>query len=309
MSKMKHFNYFFLFLVLSLNGLARMPSSPYHFSAPNFDNLLPFSHKELETYKKLKIKEIEILKSEHTKTIFFFNTQGTLYKDQSFYKNKEISSTQYLFNNKGLPTYIESKEENGKFIYIDTIAYNSNGIVNYYHSYEKVLKRNKVKSINSSWHLILKSSSLNSVILIDTAYSERLFTLNNLNQVIKIQNTYRIDSIQTLVSGKDSSKTFWYKTNSDTVFNIGKQIHYTHGLIDTVKTYNEVYKGKLVTSKTIFQYNNNLLERIYKRNDYGDKSFYTYYNSGLLKDLPKEIVKLNQWNCEAIRFKYRFHRN
>jgi hypothetical protein len=306
---MKHFNCFFLFLVLSLNGLASMPSSPYHFYAPNFDNLLPFSHKELDTYKNLKIKEIEISKSEHEKTIFFFNSQGILYMDQSFYKNKEIGSTQYLFNKKGLPTYIESKEENGKFIFIDTIAYSENGIVTYYHSYEKVVKRNKVKSINTSWHLTLNSSSLKSVILIDTSYLERLFTVNNLNQVIKIQNTYRTDSIQTHVSGRDSIKIYWYKTNTDTVFNIGKQIHYTNGLIDTVKTYNEVYKGKLVTSTTIFEYNNNLLARIYKKNDYGGKSFYTYYNNGLLKNFPKEIVKLDQWNCEAIRFKYRFRRN
>ena len=115
--------------------------------------------------------------------------------DQSFYKNKEIGSTQYLFNKKGLPTYIESKEENGKFIYIDTIAYSENGIVTYYHSYEKVVKRNKVKSINTSWHLTLKSISLKSVILIDTSYLERLFTVNNLNQLVRsgqVENAFNL---------------------------------------------------------------------------------------------------------------------
>ena len=36
-----------------------MPSSPYYFSAPSLNNLLPFTQEELKIYKTLKIKEIK----------------------------------------------------------------------------------------------------------------------------------------------------------------------------------------------------------------------------------------------------------
>jgi hypothetical protein len=285
-----------------------MPSSPYYFSAPSLNNLLPFTQEELKIYKTLKIKEIKKSISENETTIFYFNNQGNLCL-QKFFSNKiEIGSIQYSYNKKGLPVFIESKEDNGNFICIDTISYNTNGIVTYYHSYEKVLKRNKVKSVNTRWLLTLKSSDVNFVTLIDTSFSETLFKVNNLNQVVKIQNTNGIDSIQKLVLGEKSINIYWYQNKSDTTFYIGKKVHYTLGLIDTIKIYDGIYKGKIIKDKIIFEYKKKLLKRIYNKNDYGNKTFYTYYSNGLLKDLPKEIVKLNQRYCDVTRFKYSFYK-
>lgn len=307
MKQMKTINIFLVFIFLTTALMARMPSMPYYYSAPEFNNLLPFSIEELQNYKALGIKEIEISRAENDKTIYYFNNEGFLYQDITYYKNKEIAFTKYRYNKDGLPVFIESKMVNGKFNHVDTLAYNENGIVIYYNSYEKVNKRNKVKSINTIWHLTLKSSSQNYILLIDTLYSETL-KVTSQNQVIKIQDSNGVDSIQTIVNGKDSLLIYWYQNKGDSTFYIGKQSHFTDGLTDTVKTYDKVYKGTKVKDEIIYEYNNKrLLSRVYTQNDYGVKTFYTYYSNGLLKDLPKEIVQLNRLSCQVIRFKYKFY--
>lgn len=297
-----------LSLTTSLSSIAKMPSSPYGMHAPNFHQLLPFTLEDLSHFKKIKIAEMEVYKDDQSKTIYYFDSTGVIINEKSFRNNTQISETNYKLNNLGLPISISLCENDGKYCLTDTISYDDLGKIIYYHSFEKITRKKNKIEVSSSWELSLNSSNDNFKILVDTSYSESKFYLNSKNEIILAKHENREDSIQIKKHNNKTIKTYWFKNQNDTVFKLGQIINLTENQIDTVTTFDEYSNGKRITSKIIYQYINNRLERTYRESDYREKTFHTYYNNGLLKDLPKEVVYLSKRRCEALRFKYKFRR-
>ena len=306
---MRNFNSLLILFFLGFNLMGSTPAFPYSFFGPDFSQLLPFNFDELKEYKKLKIKEIEISYSKKHKTIYYFNKEGTLYQDQSFKNNKKTNSSKYEFNSKGFPTYIETNYDHGKLNFIDSFAYNKNGVINYYLSLIKNIKRRGITSIDTMWCFVSKPNSKSPYILKSTV-SKRRIKVDKSNEVIKVIGNHRTDSVQFLTKDNELTILYWHKTCRDTSYRIGKKMHYTNGLIDTISVYDIAYFTKHITCQQTFQYNRQeLLLRQNQKNDNGTKSFFTYYNNGLLSNLPKKIITLEKRKSKIMQFKYKFYGN
>ena len=287
---MKHFKLLTLTLFLiSLPALSMCQFSIYRFNRPDIEKLIPFSKDELQKFKEKKIKKVEIRSIGHyQRTIYYLNDEGQVTTEETFYKPKKkeypFGKTIYKYNQNGLLTV---KDANGPFlISYDSISYDDKGRINHYYSHQiNPLYRKKHREPEVVFNMNLHYSDENKVILFDsTNYEMTFYTFNNENEAILRYSDYVIDSVSIdRTSESEYSKRYWYKESDDTIFKLGKEFTYKNGLLQTETEWESKWGGKTIRYKTYYTYNpNNWLMRTENENRYQNKTFYTYYESGLI---------------------------
>lgn len=169
-----------------LTAFSKRPTFPYHFYAPDFENILPFSKSELQIFKTYGINRIEAITAD-LRTIYTLNEQGQLITEEKIWtKSKNdivISTTIHKYNDKGQLTV---RHTSGKYdIFYDSIFYDDKGRLNHYYSYRKPLRgKKKFQKMQIHYKLQLLISDDNKVVLVDSSLNDvRYYTLNNDNEV------------------------------------------------------------------------------------------------------------------------------
>ncbi len=290
---MKYLKLLSLTLILTFWSVASMSQyRHYYFSAPDIEDLLPFSKTELQIFKDKGIKTIEIRKEMmDERFISYLDEQGRVYSEEWFYthKKKEIpyGKTSFKYNDKGLLTL---RYSNSYYVLAyDSITYDDNGRILSYYSYRRYpKKRNKFGDPEIEFNLNVYYSDENKVILFDSTMSGlRFYTFDNNNQVIYTNIFSDIDSISIdTISDTEYFKRYWFKNEGDTLFKLGKEYYFKNGLLETETEWKEAWGKSTINYITYYTYDqNNRLMRTENENRYQIKKFYTYYfKSGLLME-------------------------
>jgi len=284
-----------------------MPSNPYRFGAPDFEALLPFTKAELQAFKNKKIYKVE-LSSSGLRTIYYLNEQGQVATGEQIWikKKKEVltHTTAYKYNENGLLTV---RHATGKhYIFYDSLAYDDNGRIIHYSSYNQSLRgKKKYRTKEVGWNLQLLSSDENKVVLVDSLYNPaKHFTLDNNNQVLLIHSPNQTDSVSIEQSeALELTKKYWYKPREDSVFRVGKAITYKNNKIQTETLWDKVGSGNIVIYKKHYTYDSsNRLLRVEKKGRNQLSIFYTYNHL----DLVMEHYTIKQDKMTLVRYRYEF---
>ena len=278
----------FILLLCSLTTFGRMPSNPYFPCIPDFENLLGFTKSELQIIKEKGIKNIEVV-SIDTKEIYYFDKLGQLTAEEIISTNKKkhvLKRTIYKYNDTGLLILKHIISQN--FMeYYDSLAYDKNGKISYYYSYNKNLygkKKFQIKDVVFDLHVVSSTPDFN--ILADNSDSNSIstFILNNTNQVIRGTTPYQIDSVSfEFISNKEYYKKIWFKGPLDTNFKVGQEKYFKNNLIQIETLYQKGFKMAVYKMFFIYDQNNHLIKTEYD-NKYREKSFYTYNDFGLVME-------------------------
>ena len=285
----------FIFIPLLVLFSSRIPTNPYGFQAPNFEDLLPFSDLDLQRFKEKGVKKIEKLETEQYKTVYYFNEKGQLTLEEVVYQKKKKAkieaTTRYQYNNAGLLTLKHTQDNNYGITY-DSIVYDQEGHLSYYYSYDELLITDKVydeKFIR--FHLKLYSKDQKQIILADSSQSipdgyPVWYTLNQNNQFIRIDSQNQLDSVSIEHMGIDEYlKKYWYKEKGiDSTFKIGRISTYKDSLIQKNIVHDKVLHPSNIYLKALYHYDssNRLLRKEYFKT-LKHKEFYVYHQrTGLL---------------------------
>lgn len=310
-------------------------SSPYRFPKPILAELIPFSKEQLESYRKKGVVRIEriteLCPGDTTKKVYYLNNEGKIVREQ-YFNNSEITGNCYYKYDSSGSLLIKKLKTPFEYGY-DSLTYDSLGrIASYYSSYlddynaqmkSMNLKPFKEKREPKIKNFQLTKSTNTFVILSNEEFgSEVFYTLNNNNEIIKVKNGLKTDSvhIESTFEGKQTISYFYTRGIS------GYPTIYT-GLIKTIV-------NNLIESETIFNTSSYSIrngQSIAKRHSikkyfYNEKSrllrieegipylnnefltystvFFTYNYNGFIK----EKVFLNQHGLSTIhKFKYYYN--
>lgn len=305
---------FILFILSPLLGFLNRPANPYSFYAPDFENLLPFTHRELQELKKEKVKTIEKRSVDDVKTMYSFNEIGRLILEkQLWYKTKEGINqyiTEYKYNNSGLLT-VRNQNSDWLSIY-DSITYDDKNRVISYYAYRKNNKgKKKHRNIKLIYDLKFSHTKNNNYILTDNILKNypREYVFNENNQVVKIQTPHQIDSVSVeVLTQNESIKRYWYKGTNDTTFRLGQEFIYKNNLLQTETKWDKTWDGKIITYKCFYFYNDkNFLIKTEYENTYQPKMLYIYENQNRLTIMPTEIKEVKNEITINSKFNYIFY--
>jgi hypothetical protein len=289
------------FILGCFTAFSKSPTNPYSFAVPDFNNLLPFSTKELELFKKEGIKRIETNEGSLT---YFFDDFGKLIRHEISNEEKKkrvvYEICKYKYNNEGMVTLIHAinKDE----IRYDSLSYDNKGRVSNYFSYINYLtgkKEGRGVSVQNNYKLVLSTNE--EVILADTNASE-ILTLNNQNEVLKRKGKYWTDSITVeLIDNNVKIKKYWVKTGNHLYYIIGQEMKYESNLLQHTKIF-EVYQNCLAYT-TFYYYDKNQQLILSETKGRGlDLNIISYSANGL-----KEYdIFINRQETRQTQFKYHY---
>jgi hypothetical protein len=296
-------------IFLTLYCFSIGPANPYQFYAPDFENLLPFNKTELLLFKKRGVKKIEKKQAEENITTFYFNEKGQLISSQEKWKFKNkniITSSNYKYNSDDKIISIKTLDIFN--LQYDSIEYDSSGIISHYSSYHinfKDKKKNQKKIYNYNLELVSKLD--NKRVFIDSSqYRTRKYTLNNDNEIITINEPNQTDSVSFENNG--STKRYWYKRLNDSIFILGRESIYEDNRIQSIKNFDKIWSGTNISFHVVYIYSEkNILQRIERKEFRGNKTFITYYDYGLVQNLPMEVINYHgDFSASISRYRYYF---
>jgi len=264
-----------------LDCVARSPSRPY--SAPNLEieSLIPFSISELSLIKANKIVKIK----ENEKTYYFTDGQldSIIIKiGVSRKKIDIIQKTKYNYNSKG--KLIQRTVKDIFVEYSDSIAYNKEGRIIQYYSYQiwNKSKKKKIKTVYHNLNLLKVENGLTH--LVDSTKNET-FLFTKENKLIKRILDYQIDSLFTQ-NTNDTIREIWtYKTSNDSTFKKGEINFYHNNLLVKNQRFS-MLTGNYCQFEEIRIYNNiGQLIRIENSHTRATESFITYNDYGLKREV------------------------
>tara|TARA_B110000261_G_C13014237_1_gene329372 strand:+ start:62 stop:988 length:927 start_codon:yes stop_codon:yes gene_type:complete len=299
-----------IFLILCITSIAHaeMPWNQYFPPGPNIQNLYTFSEEESIIFRNNNITSIEIKQGQGSKTIYNINKKGLAinWTEKSSEKNIEIDEcTGVIKYNNNCQVILSRFECEDKYLYYDSITYNTNGkLMNYYYHgryiSHSLRKWKKPKENNYFNNFNFRSSNKNGTILCDsTLGNEVCNTYNNQNILMKSERFNRIDSlsIDSIIDGFILKK-YWYKMGNSPVM-LGMTEKYKSGLMLSKKVF-AMGNENVVLQETHYSYNNSK-QLIRTNNKMGETiREYIYNELGLVE----KIIEPTKGDEHITTYKY-----
>lgn len=229
----------------------RSPFTLYHFPAPEFSKLLPFSKTQTEFFRKNGIVEIHLennktqtLVSKRNKTIssvshqrYELDSLGNVKTITWYYCKGKDTVNIYLNVFSYGPNYLarHSYDLICPAHNHDSLAYDSLGRVVYaFSAYRYPSKKSRLSPTDTNYCYALFKSDKNYVALRNTAWNDTsdVIYLNNNSEVYKIKNGMSNDSvsIEETASGL-RTKTYWYLSPVSKTYQTGMVQTFKHNLL------------------------------------------------------------------------------
>ncbi len=293
-------------LLVTVSGGAKSPSNPYFLRAPDFDALLPFDAGMRSALRSKGVTRVIEIHQNGTETTYSLNDKGQVIKEETTWiergRRKVSQSCVYRYTGSGQLTSVKRSDVDD--VFLDTISYDSLGRVVKYLSMMTTL-RGKYKGETIWWDLTLSSPHPTHVVLKDSSeHRVCLITLNNGNEVIRIDDGQKTDSISVDIDSLGRThQSYWYRSDTSS-YRLGKKVT-SEGERRTSETlWDMIWGGQQVVYRTNYYYDHTQL--LYKKENevrYQEKELFTYYDFGL----PMEHVVITLQDVKVTRYQYRFN--
>lgn len=287
----------FLFLPLYLLFSLSFPTSPapesYTFPKHEFFIYRAFSEGQLAIIKEKKIRRVEVRTGEEEDQFFYFNGQGQLQSlewiKRRRKKNIITATVSYFYDGEGrlsVARWNRGKEFRG----IDSVAFDKKGRVIHRTSqnwYGRPLKKYLGDSTLVTWQLV--ASSNEGLVLATSNPSSgdsMYYSLNNQNEITKVINGSRIDSIAIETQANDCYlKKYYFKKTDTAAWRVGREDVYRNKLLKKTVNYGFAYGDRRILSETQYEHNatGQLIYEV--RSPIGmDRKFTVYNEFGLIAE-------------------------
>jgi hypothetical protein len=276
--------FLFILVFVSLKAEARMPTNPYFFRTSQFNDLLPFTLAQSDTFRVHKIKKV-IEEGGEYKTVYYLNEKGQVYFQRMYYTYKKKTtlsdSGYYSYNNSGKPVSVRRYGHSESF---DTIAYDDKGRVIYSLSYDMYFagkKKPKNKSMNGEWKLLKIQGDETFLEEVNDSSGHEIIVLDLSNEIVRnIADGAVTDSIARIAGPNGNYSLYYYFVSvSNKSFKIGMKKNFENGKLKSEIQY-ETYSPEDEVARRDFIYGGSgkLLQIVDSRGS--KKIFYGYDDRG-----------------------------
>lgn len=306
-------------LILFNSLQAQNAPEPYKYSffSPEFEKLIPFSKGQLDIIKKEGIKKVIKIHNPGSdtleQTVFYFNENGNLIKQNTFAEfgqlKEEYESIEYAYDENS--NLILKRMHSKCFSSYDSIAYNNNGLVVYYESYDDYNPCHPDDKFEREWNFKLVLNKTNNTLVdkIDPEYPIE-FNLNKENKVVTVEYLERKDSVSvSILDNGFYNVIFWTSSQHppygfmgdwDTNYRIGNIKLYKGNNILSDCLISQTNQSDTIDTKTFFYNDSGKLQRMSSKNS---QVFYTYDKRGLVKSKIDRIYQ----SVRLIEYKYLYN--
>jgi hypothetical protein len=269
--------------------MARSPTHPYHNYAPDLSALLPFSETELKVMREQGVKWVEVTLSDEYVTVYTLDERGRVNAQEHFIRKKGRSTLTgtcaYQYNIHGRLLSKKCFDPTGE--HHDTLAYDQNNRLSFYASYRTTTTgKRKWRGTHTYWKLTRSASSSANVTMLDsTEHRRALITFNEQNEVVRVEENGRTDSLSVELDTLGLSHHTWWYRKDHPEFRRGQEVISRDGRPLSETLWDMIGDGRQIIHRTHFHYDADGL--LYKKENeirYQQKDLYTHHASGLIME-------------------------